>query len=140
MRYLLIHYIDESMLFDANGHEIENPQELQELEAWDNEMKARGILVGGAALRPVRDTTTLAVRAGELLVTDGPFAETKEQMAGYSVLECADLEEAIEVSSRHPTAKIGTFELRPFLDGPAGAPGLRDPNGSRLPASRPFPS
>jgi hypothetical protein len=49
-------------------------------------------------------------------MTDGPYAETKEQMAGYCVLECASLEEAIEVSSRHPTAKIGTFELRPFQE------------------------
>jgi len=116
MRYLLIHYIDESILFDENGEEIEDPQEMRALEAWDNEMKGRGILVGGGALRPVRETTTLRVRGGELLVTDGPFAETKEQIAGYSVLECADLTEATEVSSRHPTAKIGTFELRPFLE------------------------
>ncbi len=116
MRYLLIHYIDESIFRDENGNEIEDPQEMRELEAWDNEMKGRGILVGGGALQPVRETTMLRVRNGELLVSDGPFAETKEQMAGYGVLECADLDEAIEVSSRHPTAKIGTFELRPFLD------------------------
>src|SRR5262249_4461463 len=118
VKYLLIHYIDESIFFDESGEEIEDPQEMRVLEAWDNEMKSRGILVGGGALRPVRDTTTLRVRGGELLVTDGPFAETKEQIAGYSVLECADLKEAIEVSSRHPTAKIGTFELRPFLEWP----------------------
>jgi len=116
MRYLLIHYIDESIFWDENGEEIEDPVELQAHEAWDNEMKGRGILVGGGALQPVRETTMLRVSNGELLVSDGPFAETKEQMAGYSVLECADLDEAIEVSSRHPTAKIGTFELRPFLE------------------------
>ncbi len=116
MRYLLIHYIDESIFWDENGEEIEDPVELQALKAWDNEMKGRGILVGGGALQPVRETAMLRVRNGELLVSDGPFAETKEQMAGYSVLECADLDEAIEVSSRHPTAKIGTFELRPFLE------------------------
>jgi hypothetical protein len=116
MRYLLIHYIDESIFWDENGQEVEDPEEPQALKAWDNEMKSRGILVGGSALRPVRETTMLQVRGGEVLVSDGPFAETKEQMAGYSVLECADLDEAIEVSSRHPTAKIGTFELRPFLD------------------------
>jgi hypothetical protein len=116
MRYLLIHYIDESIFWDENGQEIEDPEELQALEAWDNEMKSRGILVGGGALQPVRETTMLRVRGGEVLVSDGPFAETKEQMAGYSVLECADLDEAVEVASRHPTAKIGTFELRPFLE------------------------
>ena len=116
MQYLLIHYIDESTFWDENGEEIEDPEELHALEAWDTEMKGRGILVGGGALQPVRETTTLRIRGGELLVSDGPFAETKEQMAGYSVLECADLDEAIEVSSRQPTAKIGTFELRPFLE------------------------
>jgi hypothetical protein len=115
MKYLLIHYIDESILsWDTGGEEIEDPQEAKALEAWDAEMRARGILVGGAALQPVRETTTLRVRGGDVLVTDGPFAETKEQIAGYSVLECADLDEAIEVSSRHPTARIGAFELRPF--------------------------
>ncbi len=56
------------------------------------------------------------VRGGEMLISDGPFAETKEQVAGFNVLECADLDEAIEVASRHPTAKIGTFELRPFWE------------------------
>ena len=115
MRYLLIHYIDEVLLWDADGQEIEDQAGMQALEAWDDEMKKRGILVGGGALQPVRETTTLRVRDGELLVTDGPFAETKEQIAGYSVLECASLDEAIEVSSRHPTAKFGTFELRPYL-------------------------
>jgi hypothetical protein len=116
MRYLLIHYIDESIFWDENGQEIEDPEEFRALEAWDDEMKSRGILVGGGALQPVRETTTLRVRGGDVLVSDGPFAETKEQIAGYSVLECTDLDQAIEVSSRHPTAKIGTFELRPFLD------------------------
>ena len=118
MKFLLIHYIDESIFWDEAGQEIEDPEELQVLEAWDEEMKGRGILVGGGALQPVRETTMLRVRSGEVLVSDGPFAETKEQMAGYSILECADLDEAIDVSSRHPTAKIGTFELRPFLDWP----------------------
>lgn len=115
MKYLLIHYIDEAILsWDENGHEIEDPEERRALEAWDAEMIARGILVSGAPLRPVRETKTLQERGGELLVTDGPYAETKEQIAGYCVLECESLDQAIEVSSRHPTAKIGTFELRPF--------------------------
>ena len=116
MQYLMIHYIDESILrWDEHGHEVEDPDEMRALQAWDAEMLARGILVSGGALKPVRDTTTLRVRGGELLVTDGPYAETKEQIAGYVVLECESLDQAIEVSSRHPTAKIGTFELRPIL-------------------------
>jgi hypothetical protein len=116
MRFMLIHYIDDALMnWDEDGNEIEDPDEERAIETWDKEMKDRGILVGGGALRSVRETTTVRVRDGGLLVTDGPFTETKEQIAGYSVLECADLDEAIEVSSRHPTAAFGTFELRPFL-------------------------
>ncbi|MGN6794677.1 MAG: YciI family protein [Streptosporangiaceae bacterium] len=115
MKYLLIHYIDEAILsWDENGHEVEDPEDARALADWDAEMIARGILVSGAPLRPVRDTKTLRVRGGELLISDGPYVETKEQIAGYSVLECESLEQAIEVSSRHPTSKIGTFELRAF--------------------------
>src|ERR1700734_194123 len=91
-----------------------DPEEEQALDAWDTEMKARGILAGGGALRPVRATPTLRVRGGELLISDGPFAETTERIAGYGVLQCADLDGAIEVTSGRPAAKIGTFELRPL--------------------------
>jgi hypothetical protein len=117
VKFMMIHYIDESVLpFDENGEEIEDPEETRIREAWDKEMRERGILVGGGVLDRPQATTTLRVRGGELLVIDGPFAETKEQIAGYAVLECADLDEAIEVSSRHPTATYGTFELRPYLE------------------------
>ena len=58
----------------------------------------------------------MQVQEGSLLVSDGPFAETKEQVAGYDVIDCADLDEAIEIAARHPTANIGTIEIRPFLD------------------------
>ena len=111
MKYMLIHYIDAATL---NAEEPEDPAETRERHAWDEEMDARGILVGGGVLQPPREATTLRVRNGEVLAVDGPFAETKEQIAGYSVLECGDLAEAIEISSRHPTARYGTFELRPY--------------------------
>jgi hypothetical protein len=116
MKYLLVHYVDESTVTWFDDDVVDDPQEDRDVEAWDSEMKSRGILVGGGALRSARTATTLRVRGGEVLVSDGPFAETKEQMAGYSVLECVDLDEAIEVSSRHPTAKVGAFELRPFWE------------------------
>ena len=61
-----------------------------------------------------RDATTVRVRDGQTLVADGPFAETKEQIGGFDILECADLDEAIELASKHPVAKFGTLELRPF--------------------------
>ena len=110
MKYMLTHYIDESLELESEDAATFDAA----LQAWDTEMLNRGVLVGGARLRPVSDATTLRVRDGEVLVSDGPFAETKEQIAGYCVLECADLDDAIEVAAAHPTAKIGTFELRPF--------------------------
>jgi hypothetical protein len=116
VKYMLIHYIDEALLNAWEDEDAEaNPDEDREREAWDDEMDARGILVGGGVLKSPRSSTTLKVRDGQLLITDGPFAETKEQIAGYSVLECTDLDQAIEVASRHPTARFGSFELRPCL-------------------------
>jgi hypothetical protein len=116
MRYLMIHCVDESTVdwWDDSRTDPESNKETLAVEAWDTEMSARGILVGGGFLQPTRAATTIKVRNGEVLVSDGPFAETKEQIAGFCVLECTDLDEAIEVASRHPTALIGTFELRPY--------------------------
>ncbi len=115
MRYLLFHCLDETAeLSPADDSDVEGSAAAREIQAWDAEMEARGVKLYGARLRPVSDATTVRVRGGEVLVGDGPFAETKEQIAGLNVLECADLDEAIEVVSRHPTARIGTFELRPL--------------------------
>jgi hypothetical protein len=117
MRFMMIHYIDGSVVpRDENGEEIEDLEETRIREAWDKEMEERGILVGGGILESPAKTATLRVRDGKVLITDGPFAETKEQIAGYAVLECADLAEAIEVSARHPTGAYGTFELRRYVD------------------------
>jgi len=116
MRYLMIHCVDESTVDWWDDDADADNAEAQAVEAWDAEMKARGILVGGGFLRPTSSATTVKVRDSQVLVTDGPFAETKEQIAGYAVLECTDLDEAIEVSARHPTALVGTFELRPYAD------------------------
>jgi hypothetical protein len=114
MKFMMIHYIDEAVLnWESNdGEDLEFDAAL---EAWDTEMQERGILVGGGVLQAPGKATTLRVRDGEILVADGPFAETKEQIAGYAVLECADMAEAIEVCARHPTGAVGTFELRPYL-------------------------
>jgi hypothetical protein len=118
MRFMLIHHLDEATLHWAeNGPEFDDEEQDLAMEAWDAEMVARGILVGGGRLAPASQGTKLQVRDGELLRTDGPYAETKEQIAGYSILECADLEQAVEVSARHPTAAVGSFELRALLDG-----------------------
>jgi hypothetical protein len=106
MKYLLIHCLDPSA--DLNDDDDDD------IDAWDAEMEARGVKLSGGRLRPAGEARTVRVRGGRVLVSDGPFAETKEQIAGFNVIECASLDEAIEVASRHPTAKIGTFELRPF--------------------------
>jgi hypothetical protein len=78
------------------------------------ENDGRGRRLDGNVLAPPSAATTIRVRDGELLVSDGPFAETKEVIVGYDLLECADLDEAIEVASKHPMAWAGMIELRPF--------------------------
>ena len=85
-------------------------------DAWVEQMDGRGVRVQGQQLGPVSDATTVRVRGGEVVVSDGPFAETKEFIAGFDILDCADLDEAIEVASKHPVAPFGTLELRPFWD------------------------
>jgi hypothetical protein len=83
-------------------------------DSWVTEMDARGVRLQGERLRPVSDATTVRVRDRQVLVADGPFAETKEQIAGFDILECANLDEAIEVAAKHPVARFGVIEVRPF--------------------------
>ena len=110
MKYLLLICVEETVqLSPEEGATMQSAT-----ESWVAEMDGRGVRLQGEALRPVSEATTVRVRGGEILVSDGPFAETKEQIAGFDVLECADLDEAIEVASRHPVARIGTIEVRPF--------------------------
>jgi hypothetical protein len=112
MRYLMIHWIDEAALGGVAGAELES-----EVEAWTAEMDRRGVRLQGEPLRSVSQAATVRRYGGEVLVSDGPFAETKEQIAGFDLIECASIAEAIQVASRHPVARIGTFELRQIWDG-----------------------
>jgi hypothetical protein len=85
---------------------------------WAREVTARGVVLkDGARLRPASTATTVGTRDGEVLLSDGPFAETKEQIVGYNLIECADLDEAVETASRHPvvTRFGGRVEIRPIL-------------------------
>ena len=86
---------------------------------WYREMTARDVvLMDGAQLQPATTATTVAVCEGETLLSDGPFAETKEQIVGYHVIDVADLDEAVHVASRHPVAAYGgRIEIRPILPG-----------------------
>jgi hypothetical protein len=87
-----------------------------DIHAWVADNDAAGRRLQGSPLAPVSAATTVRVRDGELLVTDGPFAETKEVIVGFDLLECADLDEAIEVARTHPMARWGRIELRPLAD------------------------
>ena len=84
--------------------------------AWIEEMTERKIRLEGNRLRPVEQARTIRMRDGEILATDGPYAETKDQIGGYDIIECADLDEAIEVAAKHPVAKWGTIEVRPIWE------------------------
>ena len=84
------------------------------VEDWVTEMDGKGIRLLGNRTRPASDATTVRVRDQQVLLTDGPYAETKDQIAGFDVLECADLEQAIEVATTHAVACAGMIELRPF--------------------------
>jgi hypothetical protein len=114
MKYMLIHCVDETA-------EYAQEQGRPTFDAWLAEMQDRGVTLHGDRLRDTGSATTVQVREREVLLSDGPFAETKEQIAGYDVIECADLDEAIEVASKHPTAWIGTIEVRPIRGDKCGS-------------------
>ena len=112
MQYLLTIYEDETFWNTAS------PEALQETMAGYVQFgqDAGERILGGNALQPTATATTVRVRGGERLVTDGPFAETKEQLGGYYLLECKDLDEAIEWASKIPGAKSGSIEVRPIME------------------------
>ena len=81
---------------------------------WDADLEERGVMLDKRRLRPADEATTVRVRGGELVVTDGPFTESKEWIAGFAVLDCADLDEAIAIARTHAMARFGRIELRPL--------------------------
>ena len=114
MRYALL------ICGDEKGMEATSPEEasanLNEYLAFGEEMGKRGVLQGGERLRPTTDATTVRVRDGEVLASDGPFAETKEQIGGFYLVDCKDLDEAIGVASKIPGARNGSIEVRPIWE------------------------
>jgi hypothetical protein len=96
--------------------EAEAERQYAEFMGFQDEMQARGVLVSRERLQPTSLSTTVRVRDEGLVVADGPFAETKEQIAGFYVIECEDLDEAIEIASRNPGARAGTIEVRPVWE------------------------
>ncbi|TCN41971.1 hypothetical protein EV644_104353 [Kribbella orskensis] len=106
MKYMLL--IRPEVDFDG-----EVPEEMvAATRAWVAEMTERGVRQQGAALRPPAEATGVRRRAGKVVATDGPFAESKEQMGGFDLIDCRDLDEAIEIASKHPVAAIGMVEIR----------------------------
>ena len=114
MRYLLMICNDESAQ-EALGAD-EQAEVLTRYMAFGEEMTQRDVLRDGARLRPTSDATTVRVRAGEVLTSDGPFAETKEQIGGFYLIEAKDLDEAIEIAAQIPGAKSGSIEVRPVWE------------------------
>jgi hypothetical protein len=93
----------------------EHEQVMADYMAFTAAIKEAGVFVAGDALKPVDTATTIRIRGGEALHTDGPFAETKEQLGGYYLLECKDLDEALHWAAKIPTAKFGSIEVRPVM-------------------------
>jgi hypothetical protein len=104
MKYLCLVYMDERRLEEVDDSEC---------MACGDALRASGHMIGGDALQSVQTATTVRVRNGRVSVTDGPFAETKEQLAGFYMIEAKDLNEAIQVATKIPPARVGSIEVRP---------------------------
>ena len=116
MQYLLLIYAKESDW--AGRPEAETGKIFQEYMEFSKGIRKSGNYVGGNALQPVATATTVRVKEGKILTTDGPFAETKEQLGGYFLIEAKDLDEAIAIAARIPDARNGSIEVRPILPTP----------------------
>jgi hypothetical protein len=114
MRYMLMICTDESAQSAASAEETSTM--MAEYMAFGEEMGAKGVLQGGERLYPTSDATTVQVRDGAVLTLDGPFAETKEQIGGYYVVDCPNLDEAIAVAAKIPGARLGSIEVRPIWE------------------------
>ena len=112
MRYALVVSVDENT--ELTEEDVE--RQYAEFMGFQEEMEARAVLISRERLRPTSLSTTVRVRDGGLVVADGPFAETKEQIAGFYIIDCEDLDEAIEIASRNPGARYGTVEVRPVWE------------------------
>ena len=120
MKYILLIHGDEKAI--GNLSETERQAVVMEFRQFTQDIKASGHFVASARLHPTTSATSVRVRDGKRLVTDGPFAETREQLGGYYVIEASDLDEAIAVAARIPGARMGTIEVRPVMDVPILSP------------------
>jgi hypothetical protein len=116
MKYLLLIYENEASF--ANVSEAEQGQIFEEYMTYSRGIKKNGNYIGGEALQPVATATTVRQRNGKTLTTDGPFAETKEQLGGFYMVEAKDLDEAIKLANGIPAARTGSIEVRPIMPTP----------------------
>jgi len=113
MKYLCLIYDEEKKM--AGMTKSEGDAFMGEYGAYTQSIKGSGHYLGGEALQPVHTATTIRSRSGKVSTTDGPFAETKEQLGGFYLVEAKDLNEAIQVASRIPSVKTGSIEVRPIM-------------------------
>ncbi len=113
MKYLCLIYDDEKQL--AAMPKAESDKFMGEYFAFSDSIRKSGHHIAGEALQPVSTATTVRLRNGKLSTTDGPFAETKEQLGGFYMIEARDLNDAIQVASRIPSARTGSIEVRPIM-------------------------
>jgi hypothetical protein len=113
MQYALLFYNPPHTEIPERERERTLGDMLQQMGAWREELVRAGVFRTGLRLAPVDTATSLRAQGGDVLVTDGPFAETKEILAGLVVLDCADLDEALRFARRCPIARVGTVEVRP---------------------------
>jgi hypothetical protein len=114
MKYLCLIYDEEKRLHSMTKSEMDGL--MQEYFDFTMAIQKSGNLLGGNDLQPVQNATTVRVRGGRVSTTDGPFAETKEQLGGYYLIEAPDLNEAIQVAARIPSARLGSVEVRPIQE------------------------
>jgi hypothetical protein len=110
MKYMLLIYLEENALNQAEREHC-----YQESAELAHELHRNGQFLASSPLQPVSTATTVRVRDGRRLVTDGPFAETREQLGGYYLVDAKDLDEAIGIAGRIPGARVGTVEIRPVI-------------------------
>jgi hypothetical protein len=114
MKYMLLIY-DEEQLWGKLS-EAERQKIMGEYGQFTQQIKSNGRYVAGSQLQPTSAATSVRVRDGKRLLTDGPFAETREQLGGYYLIDAADLDEAIALAARIPSARLGTVEVRPLVE------------------------
>ena len=111
MKYLCLVYAEEASL-----HSLPDSPEDDECQAYADSLAESGHMLGGEPLEPVRSAVTVRVRDGKTSVTDGPFAETKEQLTGFYLVDARDLNEAIRIAENIPPARVGSIEVRPVRE------------------------